>query len=62
MKGVDYGATGEIKKVDTARIRERLDAGCIVLLSNLGHSSSGEVLSCKYAIDTLINNSYHRFI
>lgn len=47
VKGVDYGATGEIKKVDVARIRERLDAGCIVLLSNLGYSSSGEVLSCN---------------
>ena len=62
MKGVDYGATGEIKKVDVARIRERLDAGCIVLLSNLGYSSSGEVLSCKYATDILMINFYHHFV
>ncbi|XP_057529010.1 probable amino-acid acetyltransferase NAGS2, chloroplastic [Amaranthus tricolor] len=47
VKGIDYGATGEVKKVDAARIRERLDAGCIVLLSNLGYSSSGEVLNCN---------------
>ncbi|KAK9750336.1 hypothetical protein RND81_02G188700 [Saponaria officinalis] len=46
-KGIDYGATGEVKKVDVARIRERLDAGCIVLVSNLGYSSSGEVLNCN---------------
>ncbi|KAK9678456.1 hypothetical protein RND81_11G212800 [Saponaria officinalis] len=47
VKGIDYGATGEVKKVDVARIRERLDAGCIVLVSNLGYSSSGEVLNCN---------------
>lgn len=47
VKGIDYGATGEVKKVDVDRIRERLDAGCIVLLCNLGYSSSGEVLNCN---------------
>ncbi|TYI89106.1 hypothetical protein E1A91_D03G031000v1 [Gossypium mustelinum] len=47
VKGVDYGATGEVKKVDVARLRERLDGGCIVILSNLGYSSSGEVLNCN---------------
>ncbi|GAB2224392.1 hypothetical protein Drorol1_Dr00005150 [Drosera rotundifolia] len=47
VKGIDFGATGEVKKVDVKRIRERLDAGSIVLLSNLGHSSSGEVLNCN---------------
>ncbi|MBA0840678.1 hypothetical protein Goarm_003244, partial [Gossypium armourianum] len=46
VEGVDYGATGEVKKVDVARMRERLDGGCIVILSNLGYSSSGEVLNC----------------
>ncbi|GMH14849.1 hypothetical protein Nepgr_016690 [Nepenthes gracilis] len=47
VKGIDFGATGEVKKVDVARIRERLDAGCIVVLSNLCYSSSGEVLNCN---------------
>lgn len=50
IEGVDYGATGEVKKVDVSRMRERLDGGCIVILSNLGYSSSGEVLNCKYAL------------
>lgn len=49
VEGVDFGATGEVKKVDVVRMRERLDGGCIVILSNLGYSSSGEVLNCKYA-------------
>ncbi|GAB2282718.1 Probable amino-acid acetyltransferase nags1, chloroplastic [Dionaea muscipula] len=47
VKGIDFGATGEVKKVDVVRIRERLDAGCIVVVSNLGYSSSGEVLNCN---------------
>ncbi|KAK4749442.1 hypothetical protein SAY87_026891 [Trapa incisa] len=47
VNGIDHGATGEVKKVDAARICERLDAGCIVTLSNLGYSSAGEVLNCN---------------
>ncbi|WCJ31430.1 Amino-acid acetyltransferase [Euphorbia peplus] len=47
VEGVDFGATGEVKKVDVTRMRERLDSDCIVLLSNLGYSSSGEVLNCN---------------
>ncbi|KAJ4823316.1 putative amino-acid acetyltransferase nags2, chloroplastic [Turnera subulata] len=47
VEGVDYGATGEVKKVDVTRMRERLDSDCIVILSNLGYSSSGEVLNCN---------------
>lgn len=50
VEGIDYAATGEVKKIDVSRIRERLDQDCIVLLSNLAYSSSGEVLNCKYAI------------
>ncbi|KAH6803373.1 N-acetyl-l-glutamate synthase 1 [Perilla frutescens var. frutescens] len=47
VEGIDYGATGEVKKIDVSRIRERLDQDCIVLLSNLGYSSSGSVLNCN---------------
>lgn len=50
VDGVDFGATGEVKKIDVDRICERLDGGSVVLLRNLGHSSSGEVLNCKYAL------------
>lgn len=57
VEGVDFGATGEVKKVDVTRMRERLDGGCIVVLSNLGYSSSGEVLNCKYAEN--LSLSYH---
>ncbi|XP_010317758.1 N-acetyl-glutamate synthase isoform X1 [Solanum lycopersicum] len=47
VEGTDYAATGEVKKIDVSRIRERLDQDSIVLLSNLGYSSSGEVLNCN---------------
>ncbi|PKI71323.1 hypothetical protein CRG98_008323 [Punica granatum] len=33
VEGVDFGATGEVKRVDVSRICERLDGGCIVLLT-----------------------------
>ncbi|KAL6294577.1 hypothetical protein ACE6H2_002719 [Prunus campanulata] len=54
VAGVDYGETGEVKKVDVRRIRERLDGGdCIVLLRNIGYSSSGESLNCNtYEVGT----------
>ncbi|KAG5623804.1 hypothetical protein H5410_009022 [Solanum commersonii] len=47
VEGIDYASTGEVKKVDVSRIHERLDQDSIVLLSNLGYSSSGEVLNCN---------------
>ncbi|KAF7828613.1 putative amino-acid acetyltransferase NAGS2, chloroplastic isoform X1 [Senna tora] len=59
VDGIDYGSTGEVKKVDVSRMRERLDGGCIVILSNLGYSSSGEVLNCKYVLQLLIIAFYN---
>lgn len=48
VDGNDFGATGEVKKINVCSIRERLDRDCIVVVSNLGYSSAGEVLNCKY--------------
>lgn len=45
--GIDYMATGEVKRIDVSRIRERLEANCIVIVSNLGYSSTGQVLNCN---------------
>ncbi|CAN6212155.1 unnamed protein product [Urochloa humidicola] len=47
VNGIDYGFTGEVKKIDVLRIRERLDSDSIVVVSNMGYSSSGEVLNCN---------------
>lgn len=43
--GVDYGYTGEVRKVDSDAIRKQLDAGNIVMQSNLGYSPTGEVFN-----------------
>jgi amino-acid N-acetyltransferase len=43
--GIDYGLTGEVRKVEAEAIRKQLDVGNIVLISNLGFSPTGEVFS-----------------
>ncbi len=43
--GVDYWYTGEVRRVDTEAIHQRLDAGAVVLISNLGYSWTGEVFN-----------------
>jgi amino-acid N-acetyltransferase len=43
--GVDYGATGEVRRVDVEGLRQHLDGGALVLLSPIGYSPTGEVLN-----------------
>ena len=43
--GVDYWYTGEVRRVDTEAIKQRLDTGAVVLISNLGYSWTGEVFN-----------------
>lgn len=45
VDGVDLQFTGEVRKVATAAIQARLDAGEIVLLSPIGYSPTGEVFN-----------------
>jgi amino-acid N-acetyltransferase len=45
QNGIDYGLTGEVRKVETIAINKQLDIGNIVLVSNLGYSPTGEVFS-----------------
>ncbi|XP_074570632.1 putative amino-acid acetyltransferase NAGS2, chloroplastic [Curcuma longa] len=44
--GIDYGSTGEVKRIDASSIKERLNSD-IVIVSNMGYSSAGEVLNCN---------------
>lgn len=46
VNGVDYQHTGVVRFVQSGAIRRQLDAGNVVLLSNLGYSAAGEVLNC----------------
>jgi amino-acid N-acetyltransferase len=41
VDGVDMMLTGEVRRVDTEAIRQRLDDGDIVLISPLGYSPTG---------------------
>jgi amino-acid N-acetyltransferase len=43
--GVDYWYTGEVRRIDADAIKQRLDAGAVVLISNLGYSWTGETFN-----------------
>jgi len=43
--GVDMQLTGEIRRIDTEAIQQRLDDGDIVLISPIGYSPTGEIFN-----------------
>ncbi|MBE2293997.1 MAG: amino-acid N-acetyltransferase [Phycisphaerales bacterium] len=43
--GIDYGFTGEVRRIDDRAIRLWLDQNAIVLLSPLGYSPTGEIFN-----------------
>lgn len=43
--GIDFGHTGEVRRIDTQSIRRNLDDNTIVLLSPIGYSPTGEIFS-----------------
>ncbi len=43
--GIDFGHTGEVRRVEVSAIRQQLDGGQCVLLSPLGYSPTGEVFN-----------------
>ncbi|MGH8764032.1 MAG: amino-acid N-acetyltransferase, partial [Nitrosospira sp.] len=45
IEGIDLMHTGEVRKVDTAAIRSRLEQGEVTLLSPLGYSPTGEIFN-----------------
>ncbi|HRD65642.1 MAG TPA: amino-acid N-acetyltransferase [Candidatus Competibacter sp.] len=45
--GVDYGFTGEVRRIDDRAIRLWLDQDAIVLLSPLGYSPTGEIFNLR---------------
>lgn len=45
VDGVDFQYTGKVRKVHSNRINQQLDAGNIVLISNLGNSVTGELFN-----------------
>jgi hypothetical protein len=47
VNGIDFGFMGQVRFVQTEPIRAQLEAGNIVLLTNIGISASGELLNCN---------------
>ena len=43
--GVDFGHTGEVRRVDAEGIRSKLNQGDVVLVSPIGYSPTGEVFN-----------------
>ena len=46
VNGVDFKHTGEVRKIDAAGIRRRLDDHEVVLLSPIGFSPTGDIFNC----------------
>jgi amino-acid N-acetyltransferase len=56
--GVDYQYTGEIRRIDTDSIRQKLDAHEIVLIPPLGYSVTGEIFNlsaCELAASLAVD-------
>lgn len=45
--GVDYLHTGEVRRIDTPALRQRLDDGAVVIASPVGYSPTGEAFNCS---------------
>jgi amino-acid N-acetyltransferase len=45
VDGIDMQLTGEVRRIDTEAIAQRLDDGDIVLISPLGYSPTGEIFN-----------------
>jgi len=49
LDGIDYGHTGEVRKINTKAIMQNLDNGELVLVSPLGYSLTGEIFNLNAA-------------
>ena len=45
VDGVDMGLTGEVRRIDTEGMKQRLDDGDLLLVSPLGYSPTGEIFN-----------------
>jgi len=46
-EGIDFGFTGDIRKVDTEAIQQQLELNNIVLISPIAYSPTGEAFNCR---------------
>ena len=45
IDGIDYGHTGEVRRIDNIAIHQQLDQNNVVLISPIGYSPSGEIFN-----------------
>jgi amino-acid N-acetyltransferase len=65
LEGIDMQLTGEVRRVDTDAIRQRLDDGDIVLISPLGYSPTGEIFNLaleEVATQVAVRLSAHKLV
>ena len=65
VDGVDMMLTGEVRRVDTEAIRQRLDDGDIVLISPLGYSPTGELFNLaleEVAMQVSVRLAAHKLV
>jgi len=48
VDGIDHHHTGHVRRIDTAALQRLLNKNAVVLLSNLGYSTTGEVFNLSY--------------
>jgi amino-acid N-acetyltransferase len=49
IEGVDYRHTGEVRRIDSDGLKQRLDSGAIAVVPPLGYSPTGEVFNLSAA-------------
>jgi len=65
LDGIDMGLTGEVRRVDTEGMRQRLDDGDLLLVSPLGYSPTGEIFNLaleEVATQVAVRLSAHKLI
>ena len=65
LDGIDMGLTGEVRRIDSEGMRQRLDDGDLLLISPLGYSPTGEIFNLaveEVATQVAVRVSAHKLI
>src|SRR5215813_6518291 len=65
LDGIDMGLTGEVRRIDTEGMRQRLDDGDLLLVSPLGYSPTGEIFNLaveEVATQVSVRLSAHKLV
>ena len=65
LDGIDMGLTGEVRRIDTGGMRQRLDDGDLLLVSPLGYSPTGEIFNLsveEVATQVAVRLTAHKLI